>query len=229
MCANLELYNRLKEVPKEAKKAIGAGRLKGKTDINPMWRIKKLTEEFGISGFGWRTTVERMWLEPGANGEVSAFVHIKLYVKDPTTGEWSEGIEGIGGSAFVSKESGGLYTDDDCYKKAYTDAISIACKALGMAADVYYEKDPDSKYTAKDDNQTPPPTGPLVPFPEAMMTYDTALTHRLLSGTHRGKTVAEAFKTDTKYFYPVMETLQQKDIEAIELVKAGIAANKARK
>ena len=50
----LEIYNRCREVPKEAQKAIAAGRLKGKTDINPMWRIKKLTELFGPAGTGWK-------------------------------------------------------------------------------------------------------------------------------------------------------------------------------
>ena len=45
---NLELYNKVREVPKDAQKAITAGRLKGFTDINPMWRIKCLTEQFGL-------------------------------------------------------------------------------------------------------------------------------------------------------------------------------------
>lgn len=227
MCANLELYNRIRTVPAEAKKPIQAGRLKGKTDINPMWRIKKLTEEFGICGIGWKTTVERMWLENGANGEVTANVHIHLYIRDPESKEWSEPIVGIGGAAFISNEKGGAFTDDDCYKKAYTDAISIACKALGMAADVYYEKDPDSKYTGRED--TPGDTPPQVPFPEALMTYEKALEYKLVGGKYRGMTVAEAFKKDIKYFYPVNEPLPTKDIEAINLVKAGIAAKNAQK
>ena len=46
----------------------------------------------------------------------------------------------------IVKESAGLRTDDDAFKKAYTDAISVACKALGIGADVYWEKDP-TKYT----------------------------------------------------------------------------------
>ena len=50
---NLSIYERVRSVPTEAKKAIEAGRLKGKSDINPMWRIKKLTEDFGPVGFGW--------------------------------------------------------------------------------------------------------------------------------------------------------------------------------
>ena len=51
---NLKYYNMGREVPQEAKKNIGGGRLKGMTDINPMWRIKKLTEMFGVCGIGWK-------------------------------------------------------------------------------------------------------------------------------------------------------------------------------
>ena len=54
---NLEFYNKLKDVPDRAKKTIGAGRLKGMTDINPMWRIEKLTEIFGPVGLGWYTEI----------------------------------------------------------------------------------------------------------------------------------------------------------------------------
>lgn len=60
-------------------------------------------------------------------------------------GEWSEAIQGIGGSSFVTNEKNGLYTSDECFKMALTDAISVACKALGMGADVYWDKD-STKY-----------------------------------------------------------------------------------
>ena len=40
------------------------------------------------------------------------------------------------------------YLDDDAYKKAYTDAISVAAKALGVGADVYFEKD-KGKYASE--------------------------------------------------------------------------------
>lgn len=150
---NLELYEKVRSVPQEAQRAIAAGRLKGKTDINPMWRIKTLTEQFGPCGIGWYPELIRYWLEQGANGEVAAFVEIKLYVKHE--GEWSKGIPGVGGSMFVSNEKSGPYTDDECYKKAYTDAISVACKALGMGADVYWEKD-STKYDKHKQNEQPP-------------------------------------------------------------------------
>lgn len=141
---NLYIYEKVRAVPDNAKKTIKGGRLNGMTDINPMWRIKTLTEQFGICGIGWRAPIKRTWLETGANEEITANVEIELYVK--IDGEWSEGISGIGGSKFVAREKDGLYTDDECYKKAYTDAISVACKALGIGADVYWQSD-RTKYT----------------------------------------------------------------------------------
>ena len=80
MSNNLELYNKVRSVPQEAKKEIKGGRLKGMTDINPMWRIKTLTEQFGICGIGWKTEIVRTWLDTGANGEIIANVEIKLFV-----------------------------------------------------------------------------------------------------------------------------------------------------
>ena len=74
---NLDIYNDVRAVPEEAKKEIRGGRLNGKTDINPMWRIKKLTEQFGPCGIGWKYTIDREWLETGANGEISAFTTLK--------------------------------------------------------------------------------------------------------------------------------------------------------
>lgn len=135
---NMDIYNQVRVVPKEAQKTIKGGRLSGFTDINAMWRIQKLTETFGPCGIGWYYTIEREWLETGANGEVAAFMDILLYYKQE--GEWSKGIPGTGGSSFVAKERNGLYTSDECYKMALTDAISVAAKAIGMGADVYWEK-----------------------------------------------------------------------------------------
>lgn len=138
------IYEKVRKVPMEAQKTIQGGRLKGMTDINPMWRIKTLDEQFGMCGIGWKAPITARWIDEGANGEKIANVEINLYVK--VDGEWSDGIQGIGGAMFIAKEREGLYTDDECYKKAYTDALSVACKALGMAADIYWQKD-RTKYT----------------------------------------------------------------------------------
>ena len=167
MSDNMRLWEAVRKPPKEALRKIEAGRLKGKTDINPQWRIKTLTEQFGPCGIGWKYTIKSERLEPGADGEVSAFVDIDLYIK--VNGEWSEAIPGTGGAMFVSKERSGLYTDDEALKKALTDAISVSCKALGVAADIYWEKDP-TKYTDPERAAQKPaakqPTPPPADTPE---------------------------------------------------------------
>ena len=140
---NLKIYNAGRAVPKEAQRAITGGRLKGKTDINPMWRIKVLTEQFGPAGIGWYYEIDEKWLDIGADGVTTANIVISLYVKHG--GEWSKAIKGIGGATFIDKEAKGYFTDDDCYKKALTDAISVSCKVLGIGADIYWDSDP-SKY-----------------------------------------------------------------------------------
>jgi len=152
---NLELYDKCRKVPQEAQKKIKGGRLNGMTDINPMWRIKKLTEEFGPCGIGWYYIPINKWLEVSGK-ETAAFVDIELYVK---IGEaWSKPISGTGGSKFVSAESKGIYMSDECYKMATTDALSVACKQLGIGADIYFSSD-ESKY----DNDPPnPPNEPVV-------------------------------------------------------------------
>ena len=135
---NLDLYQKVRSVPDSAKKTIKGGRTSGMTDINPMWRIKVLTEQFGPCGIGWYYIPTRKWLETSGN-EIAAFVDIELYIR--VDGEWSKPIPGNGGSMFASKEKSGIYVSDECYKMATTDAISVACKQLGIGADVYWDSD----------------------------------------------------------------------------------------
>lgn len=144
---NLKIYNAVRDVPQDAQKGIKGGRLKGFTDINPMWRIKTLTEQFGMCGVGWYYEIKEKWIETAmAKDEITANVLIDLYVK--VDNEWSKPIQGLGGSMLVASEKAGLYVDDECYKKALTDAISVACKSLGVGADVYWQSD-RTKYTQK--------------------------------------------------------------------------------
>lgn len=146
---NLELYNSVREVPQDAQKPISAGRLKGFTDINPMWRIKCLTERFGPCGFGWYYKTVEKWTET-VGDEVCAFVAIELYVKYED--EWSKPISGTGGSKLATKERSGIYVSDECYKMAATDALSVACKNLGIGADIYW-KESNTKYEQQGTNE----------------------------------------------------------------------------
>ena len=137
---NMRIYEAVRFVPEQAKKKITGGRLAGMTDINSMWRIKVLTEQFGPCGEGWYTSDVKYWQDRlDNNGSVALFCSILLHVK--IDGAWSQPIYGIGGNTLVAAEKSGLRIDDEAYKKAYTDAISVACKALGIGADVYFEKD----------------------------------------------------------------------------------------
>lgn len=135
----MELYELGRQVPQEARKTIAAGKLKGFTDINPMWRIKMLTALFGPCGIGWTCDIDKLWLEAADGGEVKAFCLARLRYKMGDA--WSEPVVGIGGSPFIARTKNGMEVSDECYKMAYTDAISVACKSLGIAADVYWEKD----------------------------------------------------------------------------------------
>ena len=143
---NLFYYNEGRSVPQEAQKQFSNGRFSG-TDINPMWRIKKLTEMFGPAGIGWYVddVVERS----EAHGDTTiSIVTLKLYVK--VNGEWSKPIYGTGGNTLLRK---GVASDEG-YKMAYTDALSVACKALGIGADIWFAND-RTKYTAGNDTSDP--------------------------------------------------------------------------
>lgn len=137
---NMDIYNAVSAVPDSAQKRITGGRLNGMTDINPMWRIRELTELFGPCGIGWKYKIVREWLETASTGEVGAFVDIELQYRITPDTDWSDPIPGTGGSKFVAAEKGNnLRASDECYKMALTDAISVACKALGFGADIYWE------------------------------------------------------------------------------------------
>ncbi len=179
---NLEIYNKIKEVPEKAQKKITGGRLNGMTDIKPMWRIEKLTELFGVCGFGWKAPITNKEIIDGANGEKIAIVDINLYIR--IDGEWSEPIQGTGGSSFIANETKGLYTSDECFKMAYTDALSVACKSLGMGADVYWG---DSKYSNKKEEK------------EEITTKQQAENYKITFGKNAGKTIKEIVTTQPDY------------------------------
>lgn len=160
MSDNMRIYEAVRAVPQEAQRQINAGRLKGKTDINPMWRIKTLTEQFGPCGEGWGYTIDRLWIEEGNGGEKCANAMISLWYRKPD-GTKSEPIVGIGGNMLVAKETKGLYTSDECYKMALTDAISVACKALGFGADVYWADDRTKYSKPQEAPQNAPQDAPV--------------------------------------------------------------------
>ena len=203
---NLELYDKFRKVPETAKKNIDGGRLKGMTDINPMWRIKTLTEEFGVCGFGWYYEIVDQWLETAmAKDEITANVKINLYVKQGD--EWSKPIVGIGGSMLVANEKNGLYVNDECYKMALTDAISVACKSLGIGADVYWNKDNTKYNDSKKENQEATLKAKTLTYREKLIIY---LRESGLSFAEVAKDYGLNGKTTEERFKEVLEDLEGK-------------------
>lgn len=185
---NMKLYEMGRSVPDNAKKPINAGRLKGMTDINPMWRIKRLTEMFGACGVGWWYEVtHKEIVHDDYSKQKAAFVDIKLYYIDPESGHPSHGIYGTGGASFVAQEKNGAYMSDECFKMALTDAISVAAKALGIGADVYFDKD-RTKYNAEEDQ------------PQSKMeTFEDAKGFVFGFGKYKGETLIDVWKQDFEY------------------------------
>ena len=151
MSENLKIWDALKQPPESALKRITGGRLNGKTDINPQWRMQAMTERFGPVGTGWKYELVRFWTEPGSEGQIMAFAEIKLYYRRKSK-EWSDAIPGVGGSMLVEKESRGLHSSDEAFKMATTDALSVAMKSLGVAADIYRGLWDGNKYLAMEED-----------------------------------------------------------------------------
>ncbi|MCP4395547.1 MAG: hypothetical protein GY804_14965, partial [Alphaproteobacteria bacterium] len=103
-----------------------------------------MTEHFGPVGIGWYYETVKLWTDT-LEGETSAHVLVNLYIKDGD--EWSKPISGIGGSMLLAleKQRTKPFHSDEAYKMATTDALSVAMKQLGVAADVYMGLS-DSKY-----------------------------------------------------------------------------------
>lgn len=135
MSDNKTIWDSFSQPPASALTPIQGGRLKGMTDINPQWRLEAMTEVFGPCGIGWRYTVDKLWTVDGSEDEVFAFATVSLFVLHE--GNWSEAIPGVGGNKLVAREKGGLFNNDESYKMAVTDALSVAMKTLGVASDVY--------------------------------------------------------------------------------------------
>jgi hypothetical protein len=157
---NMRFYDKLKTSPDWAIKAITGGRLQGMSDINPQFRYQVMTEIFGPIGFGWRFEVVRLWTEPGPVGQVFAFAEVKVWYKEGDI--WSEPITGIGGDLMIEQEGRKtptpyLNTNDECFKMAVTDALGVALKYIGVAADIY-SNHPSTKYTRKPDAPPAPQT-----------------------------------------------------------------------
>jgi hypothetical protein len=161
----MENWDKVSAPPSYALSKIKGGRLSGMTDIKPQWRVLVMTQVYGMCGVGWKFEVTKLWTEQGSENQVFAFANINLYTSNKDT--WSEPIPGHGGNMLVTKEKKGLYSSDEGFKMAITDALSTAMKMIGVGADIYMGAMNSSKYTEQQTTKKPDP------FLEEMKGYAT--------------------------------------------------------
>lgn len=141
----LAIWDRLgKTDPKHTKAFSRAGGFKG-TAIKPIYTTHKMTEEFGPAGKGWGMGEPSFQVVPGSEGQVAVFCTVALWYVHGDAGEIGT-VYGVGGDMVVVKQKDFLRTDDEAFKKAFTDALGNAMKHLGMSADVHMGLFDDSKY-----------------------------------------------------------------------------------
>jgi len=174
---NRRIWDKVHKPDTTSLKTIGGGRLKGMTDINPQWRLQAATDVFGPCGIGWWYTIKELWTAPGSDGQVMAFARVDVYYRDGDV--ISSPVEGIGGSMMITNETkkeqqadGATkyvpyqYTNDECYKMAVTDALSVAFKALGFGAEIYAGRWDGSKYLEKPKPPEPTAQDKIKALPE---------------------------------------------------------------
>lgn len=122
------------------------------TAIKPMWVWQRLTEKFGPFGTGWGCDKPEYQLVP-AGEELLVYCTVNAWHGDKSN------LWGVGGDKVLSKTSNGLKSDDEAFKKAFTDALMNAFKFIGVGADVHMGRFDDSKYVeamAKEFHPEPP-------------------------------------------------------------------------
>lgn len=164
MSDNLTIWNTLgRTSPDQTKGFSRAGGFRG-TAVKPVYTEQKMTELFGPCGIGWGFSEPTFQLVPGSDGQTAVYCWLSLWYVHG--GARSMPVPGVGGDMVIVKQSSGLRTDDEAFKKAFTDAIGNAMKHIGMSADVHMGRFDDSKYVnelrredAETNSQPAPMTG----------------------------------------------------------------------
>lgn len=168
--SNTRLWDKLgKTDPANTKAFKRAGGFSG-TAIKPMWSFKRMTEEFGPCGLGWGVNEPSFQVVNGCEGEILVYCTVSIWYSEGKGEDERNCIHmpvfGVGGDKVVVKQSSGLRSDDEAFKKAYTDAIGNALKLIGVGADVHMGLFDDSKYVNEmrqefaEDTSSPAPSRP---------------------------------------------------------------------
>lgn len=146
--SNTDLWDRLgKTDPSHTKQFKRSGGFSG-TAIKPMWSFRRMTEEFGACGEGWGINLPSFQVVDGSEGEKLVYCTVAVW-----HGNREQVVFGVGGDKVVGKNKHGLSSDDEAFKKAFTDAVTNALKLIGVGADVHMGLFDDSKYVNERRNE----------------------------------------------------------------------------
>lgn len=201
--SNTRLWDTLgKTDPSHTKGFKRAGGFSG-TAIKPMWSFRRMTEQFGPCGLGWGVNEPSFQVVPGCDGEVLVYCTVSVWYGEGTGDNERNCVHspifGVGGDKVVVKQTSGLRSDDEAFKKAYTDAIGNALKLIGVGADVHMGLFDDSKYVneMRQEFAEEPKQAPSTPKP-------------------KGKTVAERKAA----WASLMEEVKQEGAKGFEKIDA---------
>lgn len=168
MTENTALWDKLgKTDPAHTKSFQRGGGFRG-TAIKPMWSYRRMTEEFGPCGVGWGINKPEFQVVPSGE-EILVFCTVSIWyvadgVMEAKFRDTISEVYGVGGDKVAGKNKNGVQTDDEAFKKAFTDAVTNALKLIGVGADVHMGMFDDSKYVntlktefAEQKTELPPP------------------------------------------------------------------------
>lgn len=154
---NLALWDSVARVPPEHLKGFKRGGGFSGTAIKPMWAIKTMTERFGPCGERWGMDAPEFTTH-AANGEILVYCVLPVWVE-----KTNAKIYGVGGDKILSVNKYGPQTDDEAFKKAYTDALTNALKLLGVGADIHMGLWDGNKYVDEPKDEKPAERSPMTP------------------------------------------------------------------
>lgn len=148
----MSIWKALSRTDPEATKGFQrAGGFSG-TAVKPIWVVKRLTEQFGPCGEGWGIGEPKFEVVPAGGNEMLVYCWVSCWHTSPENVLW-----GVGGDKVVTARKNGPFTDDEAFKKAFTDAVNNAFKFIGVAADIHMGLFDDNKYVAQVRNEFHPP------------------------------------------------------------------------
>lgn len=148
MSDNLSIWNALSRTdPAHTKPFKRAGGFSG-TALKPIWVDRLLTSLFGPIGEGWGTD-EPSYQLVSAGTDILVYCTVRAwFVNDKDNGTRCY-VYGVGGDKVLSTNKYGPVTDDEAFKKAFTDAKLNAFKSVGVGADIHMGQFDDQKYVAE--------------------------------------------------------------------------------